>query len=112
MTEFSQFHYEGKGIHYPATPFGDGSGTWPEREMIKLAIEYRGFVLRRGDPNAGWLWSIYSKADREVPGLTGRFTKLDLAKAEVDKYFETIERQQIELGMRANETKHDHNQTR
>jgi len=56
--------------------------------------------------------NAFGRDDREVPGLTGRFTKLDLAKAEVDKYFENIERQKIDLGTQINETRDDNNKTR
>lgn len=90
MNEFSNFHYHGGDRNTYAE-------VQPGTEIIRNKAEYRGFILRRGNPSAGYMWNIFDSNDKEVLGLGGSFTKLQIAEAAIDQW---IANKQLELGER------------
>ena len=82
MSDHSQFHYSGKS--HPFKP------DYRAQEPIYLRREfpYRGLILQRGEPSAGYMWNIYDLNKEAVQGLGGSFTKAQLAQDAVDRWIE------------------------
>jgi hypothetical protein len=77
MSEYSNFHYRDRTLRV---------SPQPTPEIIRNEVWYRGFKLRRGDPNAGYMWNIFDGDGKPIIG--GSFTKLPLAEFAVDKYLD------------------------
>jgi hypothetical protein len=60
-------------------------------ETVRREYPYRGFLLQRTDPARGHMWTISDTQKKDVAGLGGAFTKLQLALDAVDRYIKDQE---------------------
>lgn len=67
--------------------------TQPGVEVVRTEVEYRGFLIRRGSPDAGYMWNIYDVQENDIPGMGGSFTKLPLATAVIDRWIKDREQE-------------------
>jgi hypothetical protein len=90
MSEWSNFHY---GIRPQDRPPIVGS-----TETVRREVQYRGFLVRRTDPNRGHMWTIHDREGNDIAGLGGSFTKLDLAQDAVDRHLVEHEKEKRLFG--------------
>jgi hypothetical protein len=95
MSEWSDFH---RGIRRQRWDILGG----PD-EIIRKEIIYRGLLLQRTDPNQGHMWTISDLGGKDVAGLGGAFTKLQLAQEAVDRHIKHQEETEKEFSETAEE---------